>query len=128
MGWKKSGIPMLPSVYGRVLLHTTFTKKENWLTVLLIRNLKESDSGDYTFTVKVGPAVMSVTRSILVLPKQGQLFFFFFFQLLPSEAKEQKTCQCPYHQHTKVLSNRVIRRAHDFFTLEWLGSRSLLTF
>ena len=77
MGWKKSGIPMLPSVYGRVLLHTTFTKKENWLTVLIIRNLKESDSGDYTFTVKVGPAVMSVTRSILVLPKQGQLFFFF---------------------------------------------------
>ena len=77
MGWKKSGIPMLPSVYGRVLLHTTFTKKENWLTVLVIRNLKESDSGDYTFTVKVGPAVMSVTRSILVLPKQGQLFFFF---------------------------------------------------
>ena len=76
MGWKKSGIPMLPSVYGRVLLHTTFTKKENWLTVLIIRNLKESDSGDYTFTVKVGPAVMSVTRSILVLPKQGQLFFF----------------------------------------------------
>ena len=76
---------MLPSVYGRVLLHTTFTKKENWLTVLIIRNLKESDSGDYTFTVKVGPAVMSVTRSILVLPKQGQLFFF--FQLLPSEAK-----------------------------------------
>lgn len=53
--------------------------------------------------------------------------FFFFFQLLPSEAKEQKTCQCPY-QHTKVLSNRVIRRAHDFFTFEWLGSRSLLTF
>lgn len=79
MGWKKSGIPMLPSVYGRVLLHTTFTKKENWLTVLIIRNLKESDSGDYTFTVKVGPAVMSVTRSILVLPKQGQLFFFFNF-------------------------------------------------
>lgn len=78
MGWKKSGIPMLPSVYGRVLLHTTFTKKENWLTVLIIRNLKESDSGDYTFTVKVGPAVMSVTRSILVLPKQGQLFFFNF--------------------------------------------------
>ena len=127
MGWKKSGIPMLPSVYGRVLLHTTFTKKENWLTVLIIRNLKESDSGDYTFTVKVGPAVMSVTRSILVLPKQGQLFFFSFFQLLPSKAEEQKTCQCPY-QHTKVLSNRVIRRAHDFFTLEWLGSRSLLTF
>ena len=118
MGWKKSGIPMLPSVYGRVLLHTTFTKKENWLTVLIIRNLKESDSGDYTFTVKVGPAVMSVTRSILVLPKQGQLLFFFFFQLLPSEAKEQKTCQCPY-QHTKVLSNRVIRRAHDF--LPWNG-------
>lgn len=54
-------------------------------------------------------------------------FFFSFFQLLPSKAEEQKTCQCPY-QHTKVLSNRVIRRAHDFFTLEWLGSRSLLTF
>lgn len=89
MGWKKSGIPMLPSVYGRVLLHTTFTKKENWLTVLIIRNLKESDSGDYTFTVKVGPAVMSVTRSILVLPKQGQLFFF-FFSTSPIRSKRAK--------------------------------------
>lgn len=70
MVWKKSGIPLKASLYGRVLLHTTFTKKENWLTVLIIRNLKESDSGDYTFTVKIGPAVMSVTRSIVVIPKQ----------------------------------------------------------
>ena len=97
MGWKKSGIPMLPSVYGRVLLHTTFTKKENWLTVLIIRNLKESDSGDYTFTVKVGPAVMSVTRSILVLPKQGQLFFFFFFNFSHQKQNSKR--------HASVLIN-----------------------
>lgn len=96
MGWKKSGIPMLPSVYGRVLLHTTFTKKENWLTVLIIRNLKESDSGDYTFTVKVGPAVMSVTRSILVLPKQGQLFFFSTSPIRSKRAKDMPVSLSAY--------------------------------
>ncbi|KAJ7390139.1 hypothetical protein OS493_027177 [Desmophyllum pertusum] len=70
MVWKKSGKPLNPSRYGRVLLRTTLNKQEDWFTVLVIRDLKESDSGDYTFTVKTGPAVSSVTRSLLVLPRQ----------------------------------------------------------
>lgn len=72
MGWKKSGKPLTPSRYGRVLLYTTLNKQEDWFTVLVIRNLKESDSGDYKFTVRTGPAVTTVTRSLLVLPKHGQ--------------------------------------------------------
>lgn len=72
MGWKKSGKPLTPSRYGRVLLYTTLNKQEDWFTGLVIRNLKESDSGDYKFTVRTGPAVTTVTRSLLVLPKHGQ--------------------------------------------------------
>lgn len=72
MGWKKSGKRLTPSRYGRVLLYTTLNKQEDWFTVLVIRNLKESDSGDYKFTVRTGPAVTTVTRSLLVLPKHGQ--------------------------------------------------------
>lgn len=72
MGWKKSGKPLTPSRYGRVLLYTTLNKQEDWFTVLVIRDLKESDSGDYKFTVRTGPAVTTVTRSLLVLPKHGQ--------------------------------------------------------
>jgi len=72
MGWKKSGKPLTPSRYGRVLLYTTLNKQEDWFTALIIRDLKEKDSGDYTFTVKTGPAVTTVTRSLLVLSKQGR--------------------------------------------------------
>ena len=74
MGWKKSGKPLTPSRYGRVLLYTTLNKQEDWFTALIIRDLKETDSGDYTFTVKTGPAVTTVTRSLLVLSKQGRFY------------------------------------------------------
>jgi len=74
MGWKKSGKPLTPSRYGRVLLYTTLNKQEDWFTALIIRDLKEKDSGDYTFTVKTGPAVTTVTRSLLVLSKQGRFY------------------------------------------------------
>ena len=74
MGWKKSGKPLTPSRYGRVILYMTLTKKEDWFTALVIKDPKESDSGDYTFTVQTGPAVTTVTRSLLVLAKQGQFY------------------------------------------------------
>ncbi|KAL9958649.1 hypothetical protein ACROYT_G035697 [Oculina patagonica] len=74
MGWKKSGKTLSPSRYGRVILHTTLNKKEDWFTALVIRDLKESDSGEYTFTVKTGPAVTTVTRSLVVIPKQDYNF------------------------------------------------------
>lgn len=72
MGWKKSGRRLAPSRYGRVLLYTTLNKKEDWFTALIIKDLKKSDSGEYTFTVKQGPAVTKVTRSLVVLSIQGQ--------------------------------------------------------
>lgn len=75
MGWTKSGKRLHPSRYGRVILHTTLNKNEDWFTALVIRDLKDTDSGDYTFTVKTGPAVTSVTRSLLVLSKQGKFSF-----------------------------------------------------
>ena len=63
---------MTPSRYGRVILETSLNKKEDWFTVLIIRNLKESDSGDYTFTVRTGPATKVMTKSLVVIPKHGK--------------------------------------------------------
>ena len=97
MGWKKSGKPLSPSRYGRVILHTTLNKREDWFTALVIRDLKESDSGDYTFSVKTGPVVSSVTRSLVVLPKQGQ-FIFTDKSALRAEfsVSHRKTTEIPY--------------------------------
>ena len=72
MEWRKGKELLSPSRYGRVLLHTTLSKDEDWLTVLIIKNLKASDTGDYTFTVTTGPASTAVTRSLVVLPKHGE--------------------------------------------------------
>ncbi|CAH3195972.1 unnamed protein product, partial [Porites evermanni] len=69
MEWKKGSQLLTPSRYGRVILETSLNKKEDWFTVLIIRNLKESDSGDYTFTVKTGPATKVMTKSLVVIPK-----------------------------------------------------------
>lgn len=63
---------MTPSRYGRVILYTTLNKKEDWFTALIIKDPRESDSGEYTFTVKQGLAVSTVARSLVVLSKQGQ--------------------------------------------------------
>lgn len=70
--WRKGSKLLTPSRYGRILLHTTLNKNENWFTELIIRNLKASDSGEYTFTVKTGPATTEMRRSLVVLPKHGQ--------------------------------------------------------
>lgn len=72
MEWRKGSQLLTPSRYGRVILETTLNKKEDWFTVLIIRNLKESDSGDYTFTVKTGPATKAMTKSLVVIPKHGK--------------------------------------------------------
>ena len=72
MEWRKGSQLLTPSRYGRVILETTLNKKEDWFTVLIIRNLKESDSGDYTFTVKTGPATKVMTKSLVVIPKHGK--------------------------------------------------------
>lgn len=70
---------MALSQYGRIILRMTLNKDENWFSVLTIRNLKASDSGDYTFTVKTGPAITAMTRSLVVIPKQGQFLQLWTF-------------------------------------------------
>ncbi|XP_044183909.1 uncharacterized protein LOC114977157 [Acropora millepora] len=67
--WTKGDQLLYPSRYGRILLHTTLTKDEDWYSSLTIKDLKASDTSDYTFTVKTGPAITTMTRSLVVLPK-----------------------------------------------------------
>ncbi|XP_074628208.1 uncharacterized protein LOC141886099 [Acropora palmata] len=67
--WTKGDQLLYPSRYGRILLHTTLTKDEDWYSSLTIKDLKASDTSDYTFTVKTGPAITTMTRSVVVLPK-----------------------------------------------------------
>ena len=75
--WTKGDQLLYPSRYGRILLHTTLTKDEDWYSSLTIKELKASDTSDYTFTVKTGPAITTMTRSLVVLPKHGTLNFVF---------------------------------------------------
>ncbi|KAK2551735.1 hypothetical protein P5673_027337, partial [Acropora cervicornis] len=60
--WTKGDQLLYPSRYGRILLHTTLTKDEDWYSSLTIKDLKASDTSDYTFTVKTGPAITTMTR------------------------------------------------------------------
>ena len=75
--WRKGDQLLHPSRYGRILLSTTLTKGEDWFSTLTIKDLKTSDTGDYTFNVKTGPAITTMTRSLVVLPKNGTLNFDF---------------------------------------------------
>ncbi|XP_068751045.1 uncharacterized protein [Montipora capricornis] len=84
--WKKGDKLLHPSRYGRILLRTTLSKNEDWLSVLIIRNLKTSDTGDYTFTVTTGPAITTMTRSLVVLSKHE-----YFTSPKPKETTDSTT-------------------------------------
>lgn len=74
MEWRKGKELLSPSRYGRVLLHTTLNKDQDWFSYLILKDLKAADSGDYTFTVKTGPASTTVTKSLVILPRHGQFY------------------------------------------------------
>ncbi|XP_031557011.1 uncharacterized protein LOC116293691 [Actinia tenebrosa] len=66
MKWKKGSTTLVPSYGERFVLFTTLDEDLNWISVLKVRKLRVSDSGDFTFELATGPAVTKKTWRLSV--------------------------------------------------------------
>lgn len=66
MSWKKGSKTLMSSYGGRIALYSTLDEHFNWFSVLKIRQLRSTDSGEYSFELVTGPALTKKTWRLSV--------------------------------------------------------------